>query len=237
MSDALTRGIEICRQTVARVKTDFADICTSERHHDFDSLALYCRQNGIELILDESLAGTRARAASILVQDVPFILLDRELTRPGERLTSLAHELGHVMLDHLRRPSFAVCGFCETMSLGSRMLQKRYCAEIELEADVHAMLIVLPEGFLHRQVERTGHIPARRLHRSLDLPLSWVGARIQLYRLVNGYADSNLALVRLGKDPSSLIERRRRQTLELEHRTYLYSLLRHHLEKPTLSPV
>ncbi len=153
-------------------------------------LSRWCARQKIRIAYEE-LPGKRL-GASIDVQGKPFIVLSPDLRHSDNPQYSfvLAHEIAHIVRGHLDSPGFAAAGFSETTHPNGRLEQMIYAQDQEVEADVLALAILIPDDFLHDEVERGIWIPTTSIARNHNITLDLVAARCHLYRETHGYTRS-----------------------------------------------
>jgi Zn-dependent peptidase ImmA (M78 family) len=187
----ISRAVKLARSIAEHCKMKFPAIFSDDAFHNLDYLTTFCRDCGIHLITWRSLPGTSKRAAVMFVQGNPFVILDKSLQIGSrESFLALAHEIGHIVMDHGRRQNFSAYGFSETIHPESRELEFLYHSELELEANLVGMMMVMPDPFLDKTVENLIWIPTAVIAEATGLPLDWVAARVQLYREMFGYKRS-----------------------------------------------
>jgi Zn-dependent peptidase ImmA (M78 family) len=182
----------------------FAHVFCDGRFHGREYLTTFVPKAGARLVLDRSLPGEARQAAVMFVSGHPFIIIDKSvMIESSTFLLSLAHELGHVVLEHGKRLSFVVHGFSETVNDDGREMQLLYHSELELEANLAAMMLVVPDAYLNRLVEETIWIRTNAKAKEHDLPTNWMAARVELYRKMYGYERTMELFKNKPKDPFS----------------------------------
>ena len=200
----LSKAIELSKKMLDRVPPEYSWIVTESKFHDIGVLIRFCEKNCIRLIWDRNLPGSKRKAAVINVFNTPYIIMDPSLNIKSEyALRALAHEIAHILLGHLNNKNFAAFGFSETMNEWDATLQIIYCTQMEVEAELLGMMIVVPDRLLDVQVEKTIFIPARRKAHEHGIDTRWIAARIQLYRLMYGYEKSKHLLRQRCRDKIS----------------------------------
>jgi hypothetical protein len=133
-------------------------------------------------------------AISMQVAGSPFIVVSKDVRVRADEREVLAHELAHHLLNHCTGPSQAVLGFAGTMDSMNETLQRLYGIEIELEADLLGMMLVIPDELLHAIVREKLWIPTKQIARDNGLRVAWTAARVELYRLMYGWGESEKLL-------------------------------------------
>lgn len=158
------------------------EVILSEAHGDEKSLRRFCDQKRIRVVersLPEQIVGM-----ALNVKGSPFILLD-PIRSQDNRAFVLAHELAHVILSHIDVSTLAA-------AFHDISLFKNRVAEKERDADLMALLLLMPDRFLHAIVRKKAWIPAENLAKRLGMTTKLTAARIEFYRLIHGYALSKL---------------------------------------------
>lgn len=200
----LKRAIKLAKDIADFGQQHHPNVFNDPNFHGMEYLKDRCAQMGVYIVSGKDLPGAKRKAVVMDVKGTPFIVLDKSLeARRGRLICALAHELGHIMLGHFARLNFCVLGFSETSNEWDARLQAIYCAETELEADLIAMMLILPDSYLHSIVEKTIFIPAQKKAHEHGLDTNWVAARIQLYREMYGYERSKELLLKRHKDEFS----------------------------------
>ncbi len=201
----IAAAAKLAKGIVERVEKPHRRLLFDSDFHNFDSLKGFAEEIGARIIFNKSLPGINSNsnllrttsAAVINVQGTPYILMDRSLKPKSElALRALAHEIAHVILGHLSHPNFAAFVYSGTKNRMDAELQELFSTQVELEADLLGMMLIVPDNLLEKQVDKTKFIPARRKARELGLDTRWLVARIQLYREIYGYKKSRELLKR-----------------------------------------
>jgi len=187
------RALQIASEVAGTARVRVPGLALDEQVHEYPRLYGECSDQGIVVVDDETLPGGKSQAVSLKVDGTPFIVLDRKIPNAGQKAVAVAHELAHILLGHLERPNFAL-HFSEPMRMDDSVLQVILGADAEIEAETMGMALVMPDRFLHQQVEDGIFIPARKLAAAYSLAVEWVAARIQLYREMHGYLRSRQLL-------------------------------------------
>jgi hypothetical protein len=171
---------------------------------------------------DEILPAAANRLAiAVPIEGAPFIVLDRSLSTPEAKLVPLAHELSHVALGHLSMPSFTSAGYSACLRGPDDLLFTVYPSETEIEADILAMMAIMPDSYLDGVVEQSIFIPTVSLARTHGLDVDYVAARVQLYRAIHGYVRSRALFRALPRDPLSSPDAGKWFTAEFSNKHYL----------------
>ncbi len=187
MDDLLRRGYQIAEDIAREDRTAHVGFLAEDRFHGYEDLKALCARMEIDLVEDRPFSHRRSRAFVMDVEGLPAIFLHPSLPSSCARIPALAHELSHVMLGHLADPDLSSIGDTAELTFRERELRQRYVAEMELEADMLAMLLVLPDNYFHRRGKQVRSINARATAGRLGLETSWVAARAQFYRRIHGY--------------------------------------------------
>lgn len=149
-----------------------------------ESLRIRVRRN-------ETLPGD-LHGLTLRVEGHPFIVIDRRVSRnSAEEALILAHELAHNALSHWQVPGLSsVRGYRGTMRELDEKLSIRYRQETELEADLFAMQMVIPDAYLDAIVERSIWIPTLQLAKQYGFTRGLLAARVEVYRGIYGYERS-----------------------------------------------
>lgn len=187
----LNRALSLAHGVSNYCKKQYPEILDDGNFHDWDYLTSLCKKLGAYLILDKALPGGSKRAAVMYVLNRPFIMIDKAIESGSIKASlSLAHELGHILMNHKNRFNFRAMGYSQPKNANENGLQDRYQSEIELEAFIASMLIMIPDGYMDKLIERHIFIPTKQLAETLELPLKWFAVRVQIYRYRYGYLRS-----------------------------------------------
>lgn len=141
---------------------------------------------GVRVVENESLPGNLLGIA-MNVEGFPFVVLDERTKGLPEQAFVLAHELAHVALGHLDVPNFAASSHAYTGSPDELAVIRDYSDSQEQEADLLGLEILIPELYLHDCVERNAWIPTRKEAKAFGQPTRLFAARVEAYRLMNGF--------------------------------------------------
>ncbi len=207
---SLGPAVKMAEDLARFCKARFPDVFLSSGFHSWDYLVGFCESIGAHLVLDRVLPGQRRKAAVMFVAGIPFIIIDKSI-RPGSRqaMLALAHELGHVVLQHRDRPSFAEHGLSETMDQTGMSLQFNFHNQTELEANIAALYMMAPDAYLDNLVEQTSWIQSKNKSIQHDVPVEWFAIRVQLYREIFGYDRTLELLAARPTDPFSQVDVRK----------------------------
>lgn len=170
-----------------RIRQAFPELLDGNEARSFEDLRAIAESIGIRVVEDEDLPGNLYGIA-MNVEGFPFIVLDLRSRALKERSFVLAHELSHVVLGHLELPNFS-SPFLRGNTIRSAELTviQSYSSDQEQQADLAGLELLLPESYLDGCVERFVWIPTRIEARRRDEPTHIYSARVEVYRLMNGY--------------------------------------------------
>ena len=150
---------------------------------------------------------------TLRVAKTPFVVLSSRLEETGMLVPVLAHELAHNLLGHAEGPSPRVLGNTGTMVEEDHLTQLLYKADVEAEAELLALQIVIPDRFIQAILEEHIWFPSRRIAGENGIAADWVAARVDLYRRQFGY-DQSFDLAKRLRDPFSRMDLSRWVELE-----------------------
>lgn len=229
----LARALKLAKQVMAAAGKKYHDLLSDVRVHDDRFFRqLLTDRIGATVIDSLELPPNTTKAAVLMINNVPHVLVDPSLP-PGEQSTicAYAHETAHLILDHPKRLNFGYIGMSETMDRFDMNLQEIYATETELEANLLAMMLVVPDGFLNAVVEDSIWIPVKKLASENSYKEDWLAARVQLYRKIHGYNRSRHLLVERLSERWMTADTRKWFALELGDTNGLQAMM------PEISPI
>ena len=192
---SLDRAFELARDVASYFTKNYPDLFLDKIYHGREYLIELCKHLNAILITNKKLPGAKKRAAVMYVAGRPFILIDNSIKSDRTQLKmSLAHELGHVIMEHRKRFNFRTMGYSQPKNRNAEGLQDRYQSEIEFEATVASMFLLFPDGYLDKLIDDHVFIPSRHLANDLEVPFKWLVARVQIFRNMHGYEKSRKLL-------------------------------------------
>lgn len=189
----LDRLTTLAKAILSQAEADsrVAQLVTDNVIHDESYLREFCRRNGI-LIVHEQLPGSFVGAVTEVLGD-PVIVLDTDKSVEEERAFILGHEVAHVVLGHLDHTRIFQCGYGSAIDGMDRLL-RMYTSEQELSASLLSMAMILPDGVLHKLGAQYAFLPTRSLAKRWRFPTPFVAARVELYRRIHGYGQTDRRL-------------------------------------------
>jgi hypothetical protein len=173
-----TSALDVARENGLR-DSEAAELRT------LDDLKGLARSQQAHIYYDQGLpAGILGLTLSLKGKVVITLSKDIATTRGGHARV-LAHELGHCLLGHVRNPVLAVAKYSAATGF-DREIQFLSREELEIEADLLGLMLIVPDVYLHSLADR-GWISASRIVERTGLGIEQVAARIDLYRQIHGY--------------------------------------------------
>lgn len=181
---------EVAFKLIKNIMSNFPCIFKRNHYNKYEHLVKICRNNDMQLIRDKKLPCNR-KAFIIDVEDKRFILIDKLVNKNFELIPILAHELGHEFAGHLLNEDIK---FFPLLNDENSDKFIEFLCKKELEAEIIAWFLVLPDNYLNKLVQNHIFIPTRSISHELGLNTEWVAARVELYRKMYGYEESKRIL-------------------------------------------
>jgi Zn-dependent peptidase ImmA (M78 family) len=172
LEDSASRGLSILPEDTTRSLTDMRSLASHIGARIYYDSAIPGGVLGMTLKMKNSLVITLATSVT---ED------------EGTHTLVLAHELAHCLLGHIDAPIVSVAHYSAATDFLDRHIQFVFSNEVEVQAHLLALMLVVPDEYLHKLTKRRGWIPTVDLSGSTHLTVDQVAARIDLYRQIHGY--------------------------------------------------